>query len=464
MNAISSVSHSLLLQTFGKSSSRRSAATGRRGNGGESLSPFACLKRATPTELDNLEQDYQLDSSSKKMNLATEVYRNAVGTPQSFQAVKKAEIIIACDDFLSREPLPPLGNPEFLHAATELVLGKSSPAQAQGRVVGIQTKNSIDALALAAQFLRKKTTRDVCLLARPCNPIYWKLFKAAGFNCQRYQYYSDTKGELNIYGLVADLMTAPDEAVVVLDACAQHPTGLDPSADEWKLLLHIVKCKKMLPLIHLEAPGLASGDPNEDAWPVRYFADCGIDLLCAQSFVKNFGLYNETVGQLMVVPANASQLSAVRGQFESMLLDTNAECSSVHASRIVAKILNDDKIRSDWGQTLKEMHQRVFQVRTDLSKKLAELKTPGHWQNLVEQSGHHLYSNLSRSQIRQLRDRHIYVPNSGRMNLTSVQPSSLDSLAAGINDVVQATKGNISSDNYFIADNFNTMHQYFNSI
>ncbi|XP_034656573.1 aspartate aminotransferase, cytoplasmic-like [Drosophila subobscura] len=453
MNAISAVSHSLLLQAFGKSSSRRSAATERRGNGGGSLSPFACLKRATPTEFDNLEQDYQLDASSQKMNLATEVFRNEVGKPQLFQAVKKAEIIIACDDFLSREPLPPLGNPEFLNAATELVLGKSSPAQTQGRVVGIQTKNNIDGLALAAQFLRQKTTRDFCLLARPCNTIYWKIFKAAGFNCQRYQYYSDTKGELNIYGLVADLMTAPDEAVVVLDACAQHPTGLDPSTDEWKLLLHIVKCKKMLPLIHLEAPGLASGDPNEDAWPVRYFADSGIDLLCSQSFVKNFGLYNETVGQLMVVLANSAQLNAVRGQFESMLLDKNAECSSVYASRVVAKILSDDKIRSDWSQTLKEMHQRVFQLRADLSKKLAELKTPGNWQNLVEQCGYHLYSNLSRSQIRQLKDRHIYVPSSGRMNLTSVQSTNLDRLAAGLNDVSQAAKG----------DSFNTVHKYYHS-
>ncbi|XP_002132793.2 aspartate aminotransferase, cytoplasmic-like [Drosophila pseudoobscura] len=462
MSAILSVWHSLLLQTVVKSSSHRSAATGRRRNDGERLSPFACLKRATPTEMENLNQDYQLDSSPRKMNLAHEVYRNEVGKAQTFQAVKKAEISIACNDFNSSEPLPPLGNPDFLHAATEMVLGKSSPAQAVGRVVGIQTKNSIDALALAAQFLRHKTTRDVCLLARPCNPIYWQIFKEAGFNCQRYQYYSDARGELNIYGLVADLMTSPDGAVVVLDACSQHPTGQDPSVDEWKLLFHIVKCKKMLPLIHLDSPGLASGDPNEDAWPVRFFSDCGIDVLCAQSFVKNFGLYNETVGHLMVVLSNVAQVHAFRGQFESMLLDKNAECSSVHSSRIVAKILTDEKLRSEWCQTLKDMHQRVSRMRGEIRKKLAELKTPGNWQNLVKQNGYHLYWNPSRSQIRQLKDRHIYVPSSGRMNLTSVSPTNLDSLAAALNDVMQATKGDVSSDNYFVADKFNT--QYFHSV
>jgi len=37
--------------------------------------------------------------------------------------------------------------------------------------------------------------------------------------------------------------------------------------------------------------GLVSGDLDEDAWPVRYFAAAGMEFFAAQSFSKNFGLY-----------------------------------------------------------------------------------------------------------------------------------------------------------------------------
>jgi len=135
---------------------------------------------------------------------------------------------------------------------------------------------------------------NVCLLARPCSEHYERIFKSVGFTCSTYQYYNEDKGELNIYGLVADLMTAPEGAVVLMDACAQNPTSLNPTIDEWKLIAHIVKCKKMIPIFHLESHGLASGDLSQDTWPVRYFADSGFDLLCVQSFVQNFGLYGES--------------------------------------------------------------------------------------------------------------------------------------------------------------------------
>ena len=39
--------------------------------------------------------------------------------------------------------------------------------------------------------------------------------------------------------------------------------------------------------------GFATGDLDEDAWAVRFFAEKNIDLLIAQSFSKNFGLYSE---------------------------------------------------------------------------------------------------------------------------------------------------------------------------
>ena len=40
--------------------------------------------------------------------------------------------------------------------------------------------------------------------------------------------------------------------------------------------------------------GFATGDVDNDAWPVREMVRQGMELFIAQSFAKNFGLYSET--------------------------------------------------------------------------------------------------------------------------------------------------------------------------
>ena len=39
--------------------------------------------------------------------------------------------------------------------------------------------------------------------------------------------------------------------------------------------------------------GFVTGDPDVDAWAVRYFVSEGFELVVGQSFAKNFGLYSE---------------------------------------------------------------------------------------------------------------------------------------------------------------------------
>ncbi|XP_064545380.1 aspartate aminotransferase, cytoplasmic-like [Drosophila montana] len=429
MCATCALAHSVLQHGFRKSTTRCSSATAK-------FLPFSRVERLKPTDTNNLEQAFELDSHPQKINLCGEIYRNNDGKPHIIQAVRKAEIGVASDDKYSHEPQSPLGNPDFIRASNELLLNKAAPALLQNRVLGVQTRSSLDALRLAAQFLHQKMQFNVCMLPRPSCELCERIFKSAGFTCQSFQYYCEAKGELNIYGLVADLMTAPEGAVVLLDACAQNPTGLDPSIDEWKLIAHIIKCKKLLPLFHLESHGLASGDTAQDSWAVRYFVDSGFDLLCAQSFVKSFGLHNETVGQLMVVLKNSIQLETVREQFEAMLLESNEKSCSVFASRIVAKILTNASLRHEWTLSLQEIHQRMQQMRLALSNKLELLKTPGSWDHLKEQSGSHLYTNLKIPQLIELRNKHIYVPDSGRINLGALSTTNVDFVAGAIHDVM----------------------------
>ena len=61
--------------------------------------------------------------------------------------------------------------------------------------------------------------------------------------------------------------------------------------------------------------GFASGDLDADAWSVRYFVEeRKMELLCSQSFAKNFGLYNERPGNLTVVVNNKDVVPPVKSQ------------------------------------------------------------------------------------------------------------------------------------------------------
>lgn len=50
--------------------------------------------------------------------------------------------------------------------------------------------------------------------------------------------------------------------------------------------------------------GFASGSLDTDAKPIRMFVADGGELLVAQSYAKNMGLYGERVGALSIVRLN----------------------------------------------------------------------------------------------------------------------------------------------------------------
>lgn len=67
----------------------------------------------------------------------------------------------------------------------------------------------------------------------------------------------------------------------------------DPTQEQWKEIAEIVRRKNLFPFFDSAYQGFASGDPDKDAWAVRYFVAEGFQLFCAQSYAKNFGLYGE---------------------------------------------------------------------------------------------------------------------------------------------------------------------------
>ena len=62
-----------------------------------------------------------------------------------------------------------------------------------------------------------------------------------------------------------------------------------------------MKARSLIPFFDPAYQGFASGDLDEDAWPIRYFLDQGFLMFVAQSFAKNLGLYGDRIGALHIV-------------------------------------------------------------------------------------------------------------------------------------------------------------------
>lgn len=64
--------------------------------------------------------------------------------------------------------------------------------------------------------------------------------------------------------------------------------------------------------------GFATGNLEGDAHAIRLFADAGMEMLVAQSFAKNLGLYGERVGALTVVTSDPAVTKRVESQLKTV--------------------------------------------------------------------------------------------------------------------------------------------------
>lgn len=401
------------------------------------MSVFENIEKGPAIEVFALNRAFQDDTFAQKTNLGVGAYRDEDGKPWVLPVVRSTEIKIASDESINHEYLPVCGTDLYTTAATKLLLGENSPAIAEKRAFGVQTLSGTGALRLGADFLAKQMGRTVFYYSEPTWENHRAVFLAAGFKeGKTYRYWDQQKRGIDFEGFVEDLNGAPEGAVIILHTCAHNPTGCDPTREQWQKLAEVISSKKLFPFFDSAYQGFASGDPDKDAWPVRYFVENKFELLAAQSFAKNFGLYCERVGNLTIVQKSEATAAAIHSQLTLIVRMTYSN-PPAYGSRIVSKILNDPKLRQEWMDCIQLMSKRIIDMRTQLRDKLVELKTPGNWDHITQQIGMFSYTGLNEKQVKFLiEEYHIYLLKSGRINMCGLNPKNIDYVAKGIYDAV----------------------------
>ncbi len=393
---------------------------------------FATIDRVPGDPILGLMEAYARDPNPDKFDLGVGVFKDARGLTPVPAAVKQAEQRLV-EQQPSKSYVGGHGDPAFGRLLSELVLGSGSPLLAEQRAGATQTPGGTGALRLAAEFIAHCLPGRGVWLSDPTWPIHETLFAAAGLKVSHYPYVG-ADNRLDVAGLLATLEHVPEGDVVLLHACCHNPTGFDLSQDDWRAVLEVVRRRQLLPLIDFAYQGFGDG-LEEDAWAVRLFAQALPELLVTSSCSKNFGLYRERTGALLVCCHDTAKLQDVRSQL-ALLARNLWSTPPDHGAAVVAQILGDPALRKLWVEEVDAMRQRIAQLRQGLVQALEPHGLGQRFAHIAAQRGMFSYTGLTPEQVRQLRERHsVYMVGTGRANIAGADAGRLEQLAAAIADV-----------------------------
>ncbi|KAJ1516282.1 Aspartate aminotransferase, cytoplasmic [Coelomomyces lativittatus] len=248
-----------------------------------------------------------------------------------------------------------------------------------------------------------------------------------------YPYYDPKTCGLDFKGFLETIRSAAPQSIFLIHACAHNPTGVDPTQAQWKELFKaLIECRHLV-FFDCAYQGFATGDVDQDAWAVRTLAN-DTELLIAQSFAKNFGLYNERCGVLTVVTKTPAPVSSQLSQIQRAMISN----PPAHGARIVSKILNSPDLYKEWLDCLKIMSQRIKDMRQKLYQSLCDMKTPGSWEHIINQIGMFCFTGLSEQQSRIMKTKfHIYMTINGRISMAGLNNQNIDYFAKSMDWVVR---------------------------
>jgi len=329
---------------------------------------------------------------------------------------------------------------DFVKLALNFAYGDDSTPIAEGRVAAVQTLSGTGACRLCAEFCSKfgLGAEGAVYMPDPTWGNHIPIFKDGGMEVRQYRYLNrETNTGLDFDGLMADMEAAPNGSVFLLHACAHNPTGVDPSMDQWAAISSLMKSKGHLPFFDSAYQGFASGDADKDGGSVRLFVEDGHNILLAQSFAKNFGLYGERTGTFSVVCTDAEEKARVESQLKILIRPMYSN-PPINGARIVQTILSDDVLKPQWYSECKGMADRIIDMRQKLHDELAAAGSTKDWSHITDQIGMFCFTGLNPDQVKAMREEHhVYMTGDGRISMAGVTNANAGYIAEKMHAVTK---------------------------
>ncbi|GAV82193.1 Aminotran_1_2 domain-containing protein [Cephalotus follicularis] len=398
------------------------------------VSRFEGVTMAPPDPILGVSEAFKADTHEMKLNLGVGAYRTEELQPYVLKVVKKAENLML-ERGENKEYLPIEGLAAFNKVTAELLFGTDNPVIQKQRVATVQGLSGTGSLRLAAALIERYFPGAKVLISSPTWGNHKNIFNDARVPWSEYRYYDPKTVGLDFEGMIADIKAAPEGSFVLLHGCAHNPTGIDPTPEQWKQIADVIQEKNHIPFFDVAYQGFASGSLDEDAASVRLFAARGIELLVAQSYSKNLGLYSERIGAMNIVCSSADAAARVKSQLKRIARPMYSN-PPIHGARIVANVVGDPGLFSEWKAEMEMMAGRIKNVRQKLFDSLsAKDKSGKDWSFILKQIGMFSFTGLNKAQSDNMTNKwHVYMTKDGRISLAGLSLAKCEYLADAIFD------------------------------
>ena len=390
---------------------------------------FETLKAQPADKILALMQMFKEDPRADKIDLGVGVYKDATGLTPVMHAIKDAEKLL-WEQETTKTYVALAGDPAFSDAMIKLVL---SDAVSRSHVAAVATPGGTGAVRQAFELVKMANPDVRVFVSDPTWPNHLSILKHLDIPVVSYRYFdAETRG-VDFDGMMTDLAGAKAGDVILLHGCCHNPTGANLNITQWGEVIALLQSSGATPMIDIAYQGFGDG-LDEDAEATRLVASSVPETIIASSCSKNFGIYRERTGLLMVVSQDAGAHTMNQGTL-AYLNRQNFSFPPDHGARLVTMVLNDPKLHADWVKELEDVRLSMLGLRQSLADELQRLSGSDRFGFLAQHRG--MFSRLGTSpdKVELLRERHgIYMVGDSRLNIAGLNAKTIPILAAAIID------------------------------
>lgn len=402
------------------------------------FSTWSSLESAPPDPILGLNESFKKDTNPKKVLLGMGVYRDNENKPYILNCIRKAEQIIL-DKKMDHEYAGIQGIDSYINNALKLAYGADSDLLKEGRVAGAQSISGTGALRLGFEFLSNfypNKTAEV-FVPNPTWPVHNNLPERCGMKVKKYRYFDPKTKSLDFTGLMEDLDQAKADSIILFHVCAHNPTGVDPSKEQWRQILDLVKRRNLFVGFDSAYQGFASGDLARDAYALHLFAKEWDRIILFQSFAKNFGIYGQRAGCLSVVTGSKKETEVVMSRIKQIARPIYSN-PPIHGARLVDIVLSSPDLTAEWHSELRVMSGRMADMRKGLVENLKARGSQHNWQHITDQIGMFAYTGLTKEMVEELRAKYgIYMTADGRISICGLNTHNLEYISESFHSVTK---------------------------
>ena len=388
---------------------------------------FKNLQQQPPDKILALMTAFKEDPRDQKLDLGVGVYKDPTGITPIMRSIKLAEKKW-WEIESSKSYVGLAGDPAFSDAIISLVLGNSIP---RNLIASAATPGGTGAVRQGFELFKVANPGVRVFVSDPTWPNHISILQYLNIPFETYRYFDNETRGVDFDSMVSDLSRAKAGDVVLLHGCCHNPTGANLDKQQWKIIIDLLNKSGATPMIDLAYQGFGDG-LEEDVYATRLIAESVPETVIASSCSKNFGIYRERAGLLMLV----SQDSSKRNINQSMLAYLNRQNYSFppdHGSRLVSIVLNDKNLRSDWMSELEDIRNSLLNLRVQLSDELQKISGSDRFGFIASHRGMFSRLGATPSQVEKMRTEFgIYMVSDSRFNVAGLNNETVPALAKAI--------------------------------